>query len=79
MLSDFINAAMRQAGYEMLSDGSYYGEISGFQGVWANARSLDACRKVLQEVLENWIVLGVRLGHTLPIVDSLDLNAKNVA
>jgi predicted RNase H-like HicB family nuclease len=79
VLSDFINAAMRQAGYEMLSDGSYYGEISGFQGVWANARSLDACRKVLQEVLENWIVLGVRLGHTLPIVDSLDLNAKNVA
>jgi predicted RNase H-like HicB family nuclease len=79
VLSDFINAAMRQADYEMLSDGSYYGEISGFQGVWANARSLDACRKVLQEVLENWIVLGVRLGHTLPIVDSLDLNAKNVA
>ncbi|MGI8913986.1 MAG: type II toxin-antitoxin system HicB family antitoxin [Chloroflexota bacterium] len=79
MLSDYINAAMRQAGYELLGDGSYYGEIPVFQGVWSNALSLDACRKELQEVLEDWILLGIRLGHTLPIVDGIDLNAKNVA
>jgi hypothetical protein len=29
--------------------------------------SLDACRKELQEVLEDWILLGIRLGHTLPV------------
>jgi predicted RNase H-like HicB family nuclease len=79
VLSDYINAAMRQAGYETLGDGSYFGEIPGFQGVWANAISLDACRKELQEVLEDWILLGIRLGHTLPIVDGINLNAKSVA
>lgn len=56
---------MSRASYEILSDGSYYGEISGFQGVYANAASLEACREQLQEVLEGWIVLGLRLGHPM--------------
>jgi len=45
-----------------------YGEISGFQGVYANAETLEACREQLQEVLEGWIVLGLRMGHSLPVV-----------
>jgi len=42
MLSRYIQAAMRQAKYKILSDdGSYYGEIPGFQGVYANAGCLE--------------------------------------
>jgi len=73
MLTGYIQAAMRRAKYEILSDGTFYGEILGFQGVYANAASLDECRAELQEVLEGWIVLGLRLGHTLPVVDGIDL------
>jgi predicted RNase H-like HicB family nuclease len=73
MLPDYINAAMRHATYEILPDGTYYGEIPGFQGVYANATTLEACRQELQEVLEGWIVLGLHLGHTLPEVDGLTL------
>lgn len=74
MLTDYIQAAMRRATYEILpDDNSYYGEIPGFQGVWANASTLEACRVELQEVLEDWIVLGLRLGHPLPVVDGLQL------
>jgi predicted RNase H-like HicB family nuclease len=67
MLTQYIQAAMRRAVYEILSDGTFYGEIPGFQGVYANAGTLEICREQLQEVLEGWIVLGLRLGHTLPI------------
>lgn len=74
MLTDYIRAAMRQAKYEILpDDGTFYGEIPGFQGVYANAGTLEDCREQLQEVLEGWIVLGLRLGHALPIVDGLEL------
>lgn len=73
ILTDYINAAMRHGAYEILPDGTYYGEIKGFQGVYANASTLEACREELQEVLEGWIVLGLRLGHTLPEVDGLTL------
>jgi len=66
MLTDYIRAAMRQATYEILSDGTFYGEIPDFQGVYANAKTREACCKELREVLEGWIALGLHLGHSLP-------------
>ena len=76
MLTKYIQAAMRRAKYEILSDKTYYGEIPGFQGVYANADSLEDCRNELQEVLEGWIVLGLRLGHSLPVVNGINLLAE---
>jgi len=64
---------MRRATYEILSDGTFYGEIPGFQGVYANAKTLEDCREELREVLEGWIVLGLRMGHLLPVVDGIEL------
>lgn len=73
MLTAYICAAMRRATYEILPDGAYYGEIPGLQGVYTSADTLEACREQLQEVLEGWIVLGLRLGHSLPEVDGISL------
>jgi len=73
MLTGYIQAALRKARYELLEDDSYYGEIPGFSGVYADAGSLEACRDQLQEVLEGWILLGLRLGHELPEVDGMKL------
>ena len=75
MLTAYICAAMRHAHYEILEDQTYYGEIPGFQGVYANTDTLETCREELQEVLEGWIILGLRLGHSLPEVDGLRLDA----
>lgn len=74
MITTYIQATMRHAVYEILEDGSFYGEIPDFQGVYANAANLEDCRTELQEVLEGWIVLGLKLGHLLPIVDGIHLN-----
>ena len=76
MLTSYIRAAMRRATYEILSDGSFYGELSGFQGVWASASALEDCREELQEVLEGWIVLGLQMGHVLPVVDGIELTTQ---
>ncbi len=60
MLRQYVGAAMCRAHYEILSDdGSYYGEVPGFEGVFANAETLEACREQLEEVLEDWILLGI--------------------
>jgi len=64
---------LRRATYEMLSDSTIYGEIPCLRGVYADARTLEECREQLQEVLEGWIILGLRLGHTLPAVDGMEL------
>jgi len=64
MLTAYINAAMRKAHYEILPDNEgYFGKIEVLQGVWANADSLEACREELREVLEEWILLGIKMGQ----------------
>jgi len=45
MIVGHVRAAIRNAGYELLEDGSFYGEIGGPQGVYANAETLEACRR----------------------------------
>jgi predicted RNase H-like HicB family nuclease len=77
LLSIYIQAAMKRANYELLEDGSFYGEIQECPGVWGNATTLELCQEDLQDALEGWIILGLRLGHTLPIIDEVDLNLVN--
>ena len=79
MLTNYIQAAMSRAKYSILEDDdTFIGKIPDCQGVWANANTLEACRDELQEVLEGWIILGLRLGHTLPVIDSMDLTPELV-
>lgn len=80
MLSQYIQAAMRQAKYEILSDdGSFYGEIPGFQGVYANAETLEDCRNELAEVLEEWIFLHLSDSTPLPMVNGMKLAVEKVS
>jgi len=74
MLTDYIKAAMKQARVERLRDGTIYGHIPGFAGVWANAKTEAACRRELQEVLEEWMLFRLKHRLSLPIVEDLDLN-----
>ena len=47
-------------------------EIPGFQGVYANADSLEECQADLCEILEDWIALGRKLGHPIPVLHTVD-------
>jgi hypothetical protein len=67
MLTKYIQAAMKRAQYEILEDKACHGSTAGFDGVWANEPTLEACRQELQEALEDWILLGVSLNHELPV------------
>jgi len=77
MFREYLAAAMKHAKYELLSDdGTYYGEIAGFQGVLANAPDLEECRNTLEEVLEDWLLFRTSRGLSVPVVDALDLTFK---
>lgn len=69
----YIQLAMRHATFEILDDQTFYGEIVGFQGVYANADTLEQCREELRSVLEGWVALGLRMNHLLPEVDGVRL------
>ena len=77
MLTEYLQAALRHARYEILKDdGSYYGEIPECNGVYANAQTLEDCREQLKEVLEEWILLSISRHLPLPVIDGIDLKVK---
>jgi predicted RNase H-like HicB family nuclease len=74
MLTAYIQTALKKATYEILEDGSFYAEIADCPGVLTNADTLEECREMLQDALEGWVLLGLQLGHELPVLDGIDLN-----
>lgn len=80
MLTKYLRGAMRRAKYEILPDeGTYYGEIPGFDGVYAGAVTLEVCREELEEVLGEWILFRISEHLSLPEVDGQSLRVKKVA
>ena len=80
MLSEYLAAALGKARYEILAeDDSYYGEIPFFDGVYANAETLESCREELREVLEEWILFRVSRNLPLPVVDGRELTIRATA
>ena len=65
MLREYIDKKLRLSRYKLLKDGTYYGEIPGVRGVWANAKNLEQCRRDLRDVLEEWLLLKVRNHETV--------------
>ena len=78
MLFKYIQVALEKAEYKRLDDGTWYAEILGFEGVWANSTSVEECRKELIEVLEEWLILKLKDGDTIPVVNDIDINIKEI-
>lgn len=74
ILTDYVESALSQAVFEKLEDGSCAGTIPGCPGVVAFGASFRACKDELRSTLEDWVLVGLKRGHTLPIIDGLDLN-----
>ena len=78
IISDYINSAMALAEYDKLEDGSFAGRIPKCKGVISFGSTLKECQVELRSTLEDWILVGIKLGHSLPIVDKINLNKKPV-
>ena len=77
MLTEYLRAAMAKAHYELLGGGEgFYGEIPGFQGVLAQADTLEACREELASTLEDWLLFRISRQLPLPVLQGLDLAVK---
>jgi len=74
ILTAFVETAMHEARYKMLEDGTFFGEIPSCPGVWANEKTLELCRDVLREVLEEWLISKLRDGDFIPTIGGIDLN-----
>jgi predicted RNase H-like HicB family nuclease len=74
ILTGYIESALADAVYDKLEDGSFFGKIPSCTGVVAFGKTLRECEYELRSTLEEWILLGLKLGHPLPIFNDFDLN-----
>jgi len=78
MLLDYIQAALRHVELERMEDGRYFGTIPQCPGLWADGDSEEQCRINLRSVLEDWILLKVREGDKMPVINGIDINPQPV-
>ena len=77
MLTSFIELKLKDAKYERLDDGTYYGEIKGLRGLWANAKTLAECKQEMRLVLEEWLIIKIRHGDAIPGLTSGSISKKH--
>ena len=75
MLTEYIDAALGRARYELIEDGEtpYYGEVPELPGVWASGRTLEECRRELKDVVEGWILLSVKRSMHIPALGDVEI------
>ncbi len=70
MISEYINAALKNAHYEIIEDEEpYYGEIPELKGIWVTGKTLEECRGNLTENLEGWILVRNSQGMDIPAIN----------
>jgi len=74
ILSDYVEQAMAEALYDKLEDGSFSGRIPVCKGVVTFGETLRECERELRSTLEDWLLVGLKLGHPLPVINGIDLN-----
>lgn len=76
ILSEYIDQGLSEAVYDKLQDDTFAGRIPSCKGVVAFGTTLRECEGELRSTLEEWTLIGLKLGHTLPILGSIDLNKE---
>lgn len=74
ILTDYVGQALSQATYDKLGDGTFAGRIPQCKGVVAFGATLRQCQDELCSTLEDWILVGLKRGHPLPVIAGIDLS-----
>ena len=74
ILTDYVNQLMAKAVYDKHEDGTFSGRIPSCKGVVAFGSTLRDCEEELHSTLEDWILVGLKLGHPLPVIAKINLN-----
>ena len=76
ILTNYIENAISKAIYDKVEDGSFSGKIPNCKGVIAFGKTLKECQIELRSNLEDWIFVGLKLKHKLPIIESIDFKKE---
>ena len=76
ILTGYLESALSKAEYDKLEDGTFSGRVPYCKGVIAFAKTLRECEDELRSTLEDWVLVGLKLGHPIPVIAGYDLNQE---
>ncbi|MCK4761377.1 MAG: type II toxin-antitoxin system HicB family antitoxin [Candidatus Aminicenantes bacterium] len=76
ILTGYVDELMSQAVYDKLDDNTFSARIPKCKGVIAFGNTLRECDDELRSTLEDWVLVGLKLGHHLPVINDIDLNKR---
>ncbi len=76
ILSEYLEHAMELATYDKLGDDTFSGRIPQCKGVIAFGSTLSECEEELRSKLEDWVLVGLKIKHPLPVIKTIDLNKE---
>jgi len=79
MIRQYVDAALRNARYEKLEDGTFYGEVPKLRGVLAVGPNLEACRNQIAEVVEEWVLVRVAKGLPVPPLGKFEVRVTKAS
>ena len=74
MINEYVSAAMAASIVKKMEDGRYWASIPGFEGLWADGDTRKQCLNGLNNALEEWLVIALRVDDDLPDINGISLN-----
>jgi predicted RNase H-like HicB family nuclease len=75
----YIDKALRRAHYTQPDPGVYCATVPGLRGVIATGVTLESCRDQLAEVIEEWVLVRVARGLTVPPLGGVTVSVKKAS
>jgi predicted RNase H-like HicB family nuclease len=69
----YMEAAMREASYEKLEDGTWFASIPELPGLWASGATVEEARRQLSDALSGWIEVHSKAGNRVPDLKGVSL------
>jgi predicted RNase H-like HicB family nuclease len=77
-LTEYVERATASATHDKLEDGTFAGRIPKCKGIVAFGRTLSERQDILRSTMEDWILIGLKMGHRLPVIGGIDLNRRPI-
>ena len=79
MISRYVERALERAQYRLFDDGTFSATVRGLRGVIATGTSLEACRRDLAEVVEEWVLVRIARRLNVPALDGVTLSVRRAS
>jgi predicted RNase H-like HicB family nuclease len=76
MIRQYIEEALRRARYDKLEDGTFCAEVPRLRGIVAIGDTLEECRTQLAEVVEEWVLVRVAKGLSIPPLGKVEVKVR---